>query len=120
MNKALFRTMPLLLGLLGFFASCKKDSKTATPKDPNTAEQASIDRFSNAAGHLQVRTASNGIPAANAPVNFDQGPFITRGFTPAGKMVDYYNFDVQPNIPAPIWVFFKPGQTTSIPGQNII
>ena len=34
------------------------------------------------------------LPAANAPVNFDQGPFITKGFTPTGQSVEYYNFDV--------------------------
>lgn len=115
--------MPFIFGLFGVFASCKKSSNNSAapaPKDPNTAAQASIDRFSSAAGHLQVRTASNGLPAANAAVNFDQGPFITRGFTPTGRIVDYYNFDLQPTTPAPIWLFFKNGQTTPIPGQNII
>jgi hypothetical protein len=123
MNRTILRTMPLFLGLLGVFASCKKNNNSSAapvPKDPNTAEQASIDRFSSVAGHLQVRTASNGLPAANAAVNFDQGPFITRGFTPSGGIVDYYNFDIQPSTPAPIWLFFKNGQTTPIPGQNII
>ncbi|HEX9510542.1 MAG TPA: hypothetical protein VF939_08665 [Puia sp.] len=123
MNRAFLRTMPFFLGLLGIFASCKKNSSSSTPtvpKDPNTTAQASIDRFSSAAGHLQVRTASNGLPAVNAAVNFDQAPFITRGFTPTGSIVDYYNFDVQSTTPAPIWVFFKEGQTTPIPGQNII
>lgn len=122
MNRAFLRTMSLFVGLLLFIASCKKDNKNnnPVPKDPNTAEQASIDRFSSAAAHLQVRTATNGLPAANAAVNFDQGPFITRGFSPAGKIVDYYNFDLQPLTPAPIWVLFRTGQTSPIPGQNII
>src|ERR1700751_4437557 len=98
MNRIISRLMPLFLGLSLFYASCKKSSSPSAtaPKDPNTAQQASIDRFSSAAGHLQVRTASNGLPAANAAVNFDQGPFITQGFTPSGKIVDYYNFDIQP------------------------
>jgi hypothetical protein len=115
--------MPVLLGLSFFVTSCKKNSTTSTaaaPKDPNTAQVASVDRFSAAAGHLQVRTATNGLPAANAAVNFDQGPFITQGFSPTGKVMDYYNFDLQATTPAPIWLFFKNGQTTSIPGQNII
>ncbi len=114
---------PLAIALVALLASCKKDSHNAnsTPLDPNTAPQASIDRFSSAAGHLQVRTSSNGLPAANAAVNFDQGPFITHGWSPAGKIVDYYNFDIQPTAPAPIYVLIKSGETTSVTGQyNII
>lgn len=119
MNRT-FSAVPVIIGLVIALASCKKNNNNAaaTPKDPNTAEQASIDRFSSAAGHLQVRTSTNGLPAANAPVNFDQGPFITQGFTPTGKVMDYYNFDIQPVVPAPIYVFFKNGQTTSVAGQN--
>jgi hypothetical protein len=122
MNRNVSRLVPFFFGSFLLYTSCKKsnNSNAVAPKDPNTAQQASVDRFSSAAGHLQVRTASNGLPAANAAVNFDQGPFITQGFTPSGKVVDYYNFDLQPTTPAPIWLFFKPGQTTSIPGQNII
>lgn len=111
------------MALVASLASCKKDNKNndnATPRDPNTAQQASIDRFSAAAAHLQVRTASNGLPAANAAVNFDQGPFITRGFSPTGKVVDYYNFDVQPTTPAPIYVLIRTGETTPVAGQHNI
>lgn len=104
--------------------SCDKNDDTTplpTGKDPNTAEVVSIDRFSAAAGRLQVRTAGNGLPAANVAVNFDQGPFITKGFTPSGQTVEYYNFDIQTTTPAPIWVFYKNGQTTSVADQlNII
>jgi hypothetical protein len=93
----------------------------AVPKDPAKAPKVSVDRFSAAAGHLQVRTATNGLPAANAPVDFDTGPFITRGLTPAGQPVTYYNFDVQPEAPAPIFVLMREGETTPVAGQlNII
>src|SRR4051812_8341828 len=68
----------------------------ATAKDPATAPKASIDRFSDAAGHLQKRSASPALPAANKPVDFDQGPFITTGYGPHGENIRYYNFDVQP------------------------
>ncbi|WP_188935068.1 hypothetical protein [Puia dinghuensis] len=121
--KRILLAMPVVVALVASLASCKKNNNSSAPsaKDPNTAPQAWIDRFSSAAGHLQVRTATNGLPAANAPVNFDQGPFITRGFSPAGKVVDYYNFDVQPTAPAPIYVLIKSGQTTPVTGQlNII
>ena len=50
-----------------FFVGCNKDDNkpSSSAKDPNTAEPAFIDRFSSTAGHLQVRTATNNLPAAN-------------------------------------------------------
>jgi hypothetical protein len=121
-NNAIFRVMAFVLVIVLFLASCSKNHDVSPmPKDPNTAEVVSIDRFSATAGHLQVRTVSNGLPAANAPINFDQGPFITRGFAPNGALVDYFNFDLQPTAPAPIWVLFKNGESNPVPGQlNII
>jgi hypothetical protein len=92
------------------------------PLDPNTAPKAEVDRFSASAGHLMVRSSSNNLPAANAPINFDQGePFITQGLGPSGQMVKYYNFDVQPTVPAPIYVLFRSGESTPVSGQlNIV
>ena len=84
------------------------------------ALSASIDRFSDAAGHLQKRSASPSLPGPNAPVNFDMAPCITQGFGPAGDYVSYYNFDVQPTAAAPIYVFFKAGATTPVDGQHNI
>jgi hypothetical protein len=110
-----------LLGTLFVFSSCDKDETTApTPKDINTAAKVSVDRFSATAGKLMVRTATNGMPAANAPVNFDNGPFITLGLDRTGAPVRYYNFDIQSTTPAPIYVFFKPGATMPMSGQNNI
>ena len=120
------RTASLLTAAVIFFVSCSKKNDPGTvnssqPHDPEKAEVASIDRFSATAGHLQVRTATNGLPAANAAIDFDKGPFITKGFGPAGQTVIYYNFDLQPTTPAPIYVFFKNGQTSQVPGQlNVI
>ena len=121
--KKIFATVSVILGVMALLASCKKSNSSSSPapRDPNTAQQASIDRFSSSAGHLQVRTATNGLPAANAPVNFDQGPFITQGFSPTGSVVQYYNFDIQPVTPAPIYVFYQSGQTNPVTGQyNVI
>src|ERR1700733_9344605 len=87
------------------------------PLDPATAPKAFVDRFSQAAGHLQVRTAANHLPGPNAPVNFDQGPFVTHGFGPHGEHVTYYNFDVQPLVPAPLYVLYRQGETTPVKGQ---
>jgi hypothetical protein len=113
--------LTILLTPIVMLISCKKDHEEPMPKDPNTAEVASIDRFSSVAGHLQVRTATNGLPAANAPVDFDRAPFITTGLSSTGQSLMYYNFDVQPTTPAPIWVLFKNGATNPVDGQlNII
>ena len=55
-------------------------AQAATPVDPDTAPIASVDRFSDKAAHLQLRTPENHLPGANQPVDFDTGPFITQGF----------------------------------------
>jgi hypothetical protein len=90
-------------------------------KDPKTAPQAAIDRFSAKAGTLQVRTAANGLPGPNQPIDFDKGPFITTGLGPDGEVVRYYNFDVQPTSPAPIYVLFRSGENKPVEGQlNIV
>ena len=52
------------------------------PLDPDQAPIAAVDRFSEKAAHLQVRTADNKIPGPNEPVDFDTGPFITQGLSP--------------------------------------
>ena len=105
--------------------SCKKNNDpdstpVATAKDINTAARATIDRFSSTAGHLMIRNSSNGLPAANAAINFDVAPFFTQGLDRTGAHVLYYNFDVQPTTPSPIYVFFKSGATNPLSGQNNI
>lgn len=110
--------IPLALGIM-IMSSCNKDIKD--PVDPNSAEVVSVDRFSSEAGNLMVRNDANGLPAANAAINFDQSPFITSGLGANGETVQYYNFDIQPTAPAPIYVLFKEGEDTPIEGQlNII
>jgi hypothetical protein len=116
-----------------FFNSCKKGetgpmgemglpgTNATAVIDPDSYPKISVDRFSSVAGHLMVRTSMNGLPAINAPINFDEGPFITSGKTPDGKITEYYNFDVQPTTPAPIYVLFREGETAPVKGQrNII
>lgn len=103
--------------------SCSDDDGMNTPegKDPDTAEEVSIDRFSETAATLMVRTEANGLPKANEPIDYDQAPFITTGLGPEGEVVEYYNFDVQPLAPAPIYVFFKEGSSSPVEGQlNVI
>jgi hypothetical protein len=89
--------------------------------DPDTAMKASIDRFSMAVGHLFVRDGSNGLPGPNEPIDFDQVPFITKGLGPNGEFISYYNFDVMPTLPAPIYVLFRDGEPSPVPDQlNIV
>lgn len=101
-----------------FSAACSTMSADpATVSDPDHAAVAAVDRFSKAAGHLQVRTADNGLPGPNAPVDFDAGPFITHGLSPEGKPVHYYNFDVQDTTPAPVYVLYREGEAQPVAGQ---
>jgi len=90
------------------------------PGDPESAEEAMIDRFSDAAGSLFRRSANAALPAAGAPIDFDMAPFITQGFGPGGGVVRYYNFDVMPHDPAPIYAFFF-DDGTPVPHQlNVV
>src|ERR1051325_6771456 len=91
------------------------------PLDPDQAPIASVDRFSDKAAHLQLRTPDNHIPGPNQPVDFDSGPFITQGLSPTtGKPVRYYNFDVQTTMPAPLYVLYHDGEDKPVPGQLVI
>ncbi len=89
--------------------------------DPMKSEHMSIDRFNASAGHLQMRDGMNKIPGPNKPVDFDVPPFVTTGLGPRGEVVMYYNFDVQPTTPAPIYVLFRKGDSMPVAGQlNIV
>ena len=94
---------------------------TEGPTAPMEAPRVSVDRFSEAAGTLMVRTEENGLPGPNEPVDFDRAPFLTKGLGPDGGPVAYYNFDVQPTAPAPIFVLFREGEDAPVEGQlNVI
>ncbi|MCB1058724.1 MAG: hypothetical protein KDB65_00705 [Calditrichaeota bacterium] len=97
------------------------DNMSPEGLNPDTAPRVSIDRFSATAGHLFVRDGSNGLPAANAPINMDQEPFVTHGLAADGNAVSYYNFDVMSQTPAPIYVLQREGETNPVAGQlNIV
>lgn len=106
-------------------ASCTKEEENNNDSyavnNPDTAPVVSIDRFSDDAGMLFRRSANSSLPAADQPINFDQGPFITKGLGPGGENVEYYNFDVMPTAAIPIYVLFKEGASEPVAGQlNII
>ena len=97
------------------------EMKPMMAMDPMKSEHVPIDRFSAAAGHLQMRDGMNMIPEANQPVDFDKPPFVTTGLGPHGETVSYYNFDAQSTTPAPIYVLFRQGDSSPVAGQlNIV
>jgi hypothetical protein len=113
--------MKTRVALLVAFASLVASSvvvQAAAPADPDKAPVAAVDRFSDKAAHLQLRTPENHLPGANQPVDFDSGPFITQGLAPkTGKPVRYYNFDVQTTMPAPVYVLYRDGEDKPVEGQ---
>lgn len=111
--------LPIIM-LVIILASCNK-IRFPEPKNPDTAEKVAIDRFSEAAGTLYVRDSENSFPEANEAIDFDQSPFISKGLGPDGQLAEYYNFDVQALMTAPLYVFFYENENTSVDGQlNII
>jgi len=80
-----------------------------------------IDRFSADAGTIFVRGGGiEGLPEPNAPIDFDQPPFISQGLGPAGEVVQCYAFDVQSTTPGPIFVLFHEGADQPVEGQHFI
>jgi len=121
MMKIRFRRASALSATLLLASSGVGTAQMRMPKNPDTAPTASIDRFSARAGKLMVRSATNGLPGPNEPVDFDRGPFVTQGLGPDGTPVRYYNFDVQSTTPAPIYVLFREGAEKPVTGQlNIV
>ncbi|MDZ7731466.1 MAG: hypothetical protein U5K37_11960 [Natrialbaceae archaeon] len=102
-------------------ADAGMDGSMPEPMDPSDAERVTIDRFSEEAGTLMVRGADNSLPGPGEPIDFDQGPFITSGLDPDGAPVQYYNFDVMPASPAPIYALFREGESMPVDDQlNIV
>jgi hypothetical protein len=87
------------------------------PMNPDLAGYPVVDRFSKAAATFLVRADNDALPPADEPIDYDQPPFITTGLGPEGEIVKYYNFDVQPNIPAPIYVLVREGEDVQVEDQ---
>jgi hypothetical protein len=70
---------------------------------------------------LMRRSAAPMLPGPDQSIDFEKAPFITSGLGPRGEKVRYYNFDVQPTAPAPIYVLFRAGDSMPVAGQlNIV
>jgi len=89
------------------------------PTDPDSAPRASIDRFSESAGTLHVRSPDNDLPEAGEPIDFDER-FLVTGFGPDGGVVQYYDFDVMPTAPVPIYAFFDEDGTPIEGQRNVV
>lgn len=100
--------------------ACNK-TELPDPLDPNTAEVAMVDRFSEEFATMMIRDTANKLPGPGEAIDFDEEPFITRGLDSVGRSVQYYNFDVQPLASAPLYVIFRKGESDPVEGQlNII
>ena len=75
-----------------------------------------IDRFSDEMGVFFRRTDNPDLPAPNAPIDFDDPQFRIKAFGPNGEMVEYYNFDVRPKVPAIAYIAVD-RRDDQIPGQ---
>lgn len=88
--------------------------------DPETAEQAFVDRFSDQAATRLIRSQNGELPAPNEPVDFDRPPFLIEGFGPGGELVTYYDFDDRPLTPAPVFKLVDEDTGEAIEGQRSI
>lgn len=110
------RTMAIVLGVAAA-VGCTEPERGV---DPETAERAPIDRFSDGAGTRLRRSGDATLPGPNVAIDVD-ARFAMVGLGPAGERVTVYEFDVQPREPAPIYVFFKPGRSTPMKDQlNVV
>ena len=101
------------------FAEGPRTVQTALkPLDPDQAPVAAVDRFSEKAAHLQVRTADNKIPGPTSRSISTPARSSRKGCRPTtGKPVRYYNFDVQGTTPAPVYVLYREGEDKPVDGQ---
>ena len=87
------------------------------PKNPDQAPIATVDRFSDRAGKLLVRSADKRLPSPNQPIDFDTPPFNVLGFSPTGEPTLYYHLDVQSTTPAPVYIFYRDGEDRPVQNQ---
>jgi hypothetical protein len=80
----------LLFAVASLIAGGAAAQGATKPVDPDQAPIAAVDRFSDKAAHLQLRTPDNHLPGPNEPVVFDTRPVKTQRLSPKnGKPVRY-------------------------------
>lgn len=107
--------VPLAVVLL---AACGGDDDgPASPLDPDAAPVVVVDRFSGEGAILLDRAELPGLPAAGAPIDLDQAPFLVRGLGPAGERITYYHLDAHQPTPINIYVLHHEGQAEPVADQ---
>jgi len=92
----------LVTGLLLLLAAACSASGDGE-RDLATVPRAVIDRFNLRSGTLYNRPGDAAHPDANEPIRFDDS-FFEQALGPNGEIVRYYNLDVRPTAPAPMYV----------------
>jgi hypothetical protein len=90
---------------------------SARAMDPERAPIAPVDRFSDKAGTLLVRSSDKRLPGPNEPIDFDTPPLNTLGLSPTGEPALYYHLDVQSTTPAPVYTLYREGEARPVRGQ---
>lgn len=70
---------------------------------PDYLPSVPIDRFSDAAGTFYRRSQNPGLPAADAPIDFDR-LFLRQGLGPNQERIEFYNLDARSKVPARVYV----------------
>jgi hypothetical protein len=113
-----FRSLCLILG--AWLAGASPACADLHPKDADRAPIASVDRYSDNAGTLLMRSKDKRLPAPNQPTDFDKAPLNTLGLSPKGEPALYYHLDVQSTTPAPVYVFYQKGRVEPVAGQLVV
>jgi hypothetical protein len=71
----------LVIGSLMAGGSSTARADAMKSLDPDQAPITAVDRFSDKAAIIQMRSADSHLPGPNEPVNFNTGPFITQGLS---------------------------------------
>ena len=73
-----------------------------TANFPGYVPIAPIDRFSDSAGRFFKRSVEPRLPGPDEAIDFDED-FLQRAIGPNGEVIEFYNFDVRPTTPAPVY-----------------
>jgi hypothetical protein len=88
------------------------------PLDPDDAPIAAVDRFSDEAGTLLLRSGDKRLPGPNEPIDFDTPALSTLGLSPTGQSILYYDLDVQSTTPAPVYILYREGEDKPLRGHS--
>jgi hypothetical protein len=103
--------LALLFSGMVFAASSGAARAALQPVDPDQAQVAAVNRFSQKAATFLVCSADNDLPGPNEPIDFDTPSLSTLG------PERYYNLDVKSTTPAPVYILYREGEDKPIQDQ---